>query len=82
MHPDVESLLALQTQDQAIREIEARLAALEPRLREMEQTHKAAAEAVARARGATEAEEKAHRELQTRIAQHLQVMRDVAFVTF
>ena len=32
MHPDVESLLALQTEDQAIGEMEARLAALEPRL--------------------------------------------------
>jgi hypothetical protein len=70
VHSDVESLLTLQTEDQAIREMEARLAALEPRLREMDVAHAAAVEALDRARRAVEAEEGAHRELQTRIAQH------------
>ena len=70
MHSDVESLLALQTEDQAISEMEARLAALEPRLREMDLAHAAAVEALDRARHAVEAEEGGHRELQTRIAQH------------
>jgi predicted nucleic acid-binding Zn-ribbon protein len=70
VHSDVESLLALQTEDQAIGEMEARLAALEPRLREMDVAHAAAVEALDRARRAVEAEEGAHRELQTRIAQH------------
>ena len=70
MHSDVESLLALQTEDQAISEMEARLAALEPRLREMDVAHAAAVDALERARRAVEAEEGAHRELQTRIAQH------------
>lgn len=73
MHPDVELLLALQTEDQAIREMESRLAALEPRIREMEKTRLAAVEALARARGAVEGEEKSHRDLQTRIAQHKQL---------
>jgi uncharacterized protein len=70
VHSDVESLLALQVEDQAIGEMEARLAALEPRLREMDVAHAAALEALERARRAVEAEEGAHRELQTRIAQH------------
>lgn len=73
MHPDVESLLMLQSEDQAIREMEARLAALEPRLREMEQARAAAADALTRSRAAVEAEEKSQRELQTRIAQHKQL---------
>jgi uncharacterized protein len=73
VHSDVESLLALQTEDQAIGEMEARLAALEPRLREMDVAHVAAVEALDRARRAVEAEEGSHRELQTRIAQHKQL---------
>ena len=73
MHSDVESLLALQIEDQAIGEMEARLAALEPRLREMDVAHTAAVEALDRARRAVEAEEGGHRELQTRIAQHKQL---------
>jgi predicted nucleic acid-binding Zn-ribbon protein len=73
VHPDVESLLMLQSEDQAIREMEARLAALEPRLREMEQTRAAADDTLTRSRAAVEAEEKSQRELQTRIAQHKQL---------
>jgi uncharacterized protein len=70
VHSDVESLLALQTEDQAISEMEARLAALEPRLREMDLAHTAAVDALDRARRAVEAEEGGHRELHTRIAEH------------
>lgn len=73
MHPDVESLLVLQTEDQAIGEMEARLAALEPRLREMEHVHASAVDALSRAQAAVEAEEKSQRELQNRIAQHKQL---------
>jgi predicted nucleic acid-binding Zn-ribbon protein len=73
VHHDVEALLALQTEDLAIREIEARRAALEPRLREMETAHRVATDAAARARDAVAAEEKAQRELQMRIAQHKQL---------
>lgn len=73
MHPDVQALLALQVEDLAIREIEARRAALEPRLREMETIRRSTAEAAQRAREAVETEEKAQRDLQTRIAQHKQL---------
>lgn len=73
MHPDVQALLALQVEDLAIREIEARRAALEPRLREMEAGRRMAADAASKARDAVQAEEKTQRELQTRIAQHKQL---------
>ncbi len=73
MHPDVQALLALQSEDLAIREIEARRAGLEPRLREMERARRAAGEALARAHELVAAEEKAQRELQARIAQHKQL---------
>jgi predicted nucleic acid-binding Zn-ribbon protein len=72
-HPDVEALLGLQVEDQAIREMEARRAALEPRLKEMDATRRAAADSLARAREAINAEEKALRDLQTRVAQHKQL---------
>ena len=73
MHPDVEALLALQVEDEAIREIESRRAAFEPRLREMENEQRALAQAAARAREAVTAEEKTQRELQARIVQHKQL---------
>jgi predicted nucleic acid-binding Zn-ribbon protein len=70
VHPDVEALLGLQIEDLAIREMEGRLAALEPRLKEMEASHQASADALARAKDAITAEEKGLRDLQTRVAQH------------
>ncbi len=70
MHPDVQALLALQVEDLAIREIESRRAALEPKLRELETTRRATVEAATRAREVVQVEEKSQRELQTRIAQH------------
>lgn len=73
MHPDVEALLALQVVDLAIREIEKRRSVLEPRLKEMERAKRFAGEALARAREAVTVEEKSHRELQTKIAQHKQL---------
>jgi uncharacterized protein len=73
VHPDVESLLALQIEDLAIREIESRRAALEPRLREMDVARRAAAEIATRARDAVLTEEKGQRDLQARIAQHKQL---------
>jgi len=70
VHPDVQALLALQVEDLAIREIEARRASLEPKLRELEAARRATAEAAARAREAVQVEEKGQRDLQARIAQH------------
>ena len=53
--------------------MEARRAALEPRLKGMDATRRAAADSLARAREAINAEEKALRDLQTRVAQHKQL---------
>jgi uncharacterized protein len=73
VHPDVEALLGLQIEDLAIREMEERLALLKPRLKEMETSRQAAADALARARDAVTAEEKNLRDLQVRVAQHKQL---------
>jgi predicted nucleic acid-binding Zn-ribbon protein len=70
VHPDVEALLALQADDQAIRQLEERHTALAPRERALDATRRAADEALQRARAAVEEEERRKRELQGRIAQH------------
>jgi len=73
VHPDVEALLALQTDDQAIRQLELRLTALAPRERALDETRRVAQEAVQRATTAVEDEERRRRELQGRITQHKQL---------
>jgi predicted nucleic acid-binding Zn-ribbon protein len=73
VHPDVEALLALQIEDEAIREIESRRAAFDPRLREMDGEQRSLNQAAARAREAVQAEEKTQRELQARVVQHKQL---------
>ncbi len=73
MHPDVEALLALQEEDQAIRELEQRLAAFEPRLAALDEARRSAAEGVVRAQTSVESEERRQRELQAQIAKHKQL---------
>ena len=73
MHPDVAALLALQEDDLAIHGLEQRLAALEPRLREIERRRSAAEESLGRARQTAEAEERRQRELQGRLSDHRQL---------
>lgn len=70
MHPDVEALLALQADDQAIRGLEERLAALAPRERALDDARRAADEAVRKAKVAVEDEDRRKRDLQGRITQH------------
>jgi uncharacterized protein len=70
VHPDVEALLALQADDQAIRQLEERHTALAPRERALDAARRSADEALQRARAAVEDEERRKRELQGRIAQH------------
>jgi predicted nucleic acid-binding Zn-ribbon protein len=70
VHPDVEALLALQADDQAIRQLEERHTALAPRERALDAARRTADEALQRARTAVEDEERRKRELQGRIAQH------------
>ena len=73
MHEDVESLLALQRDDAAIRALEKRKSALEPKLMELDRRRQAASDAVTRTRAAIETEERKHRELQLRISEHKQL---------
>ncbi len=73
MHPDVEALLALQADDQAIRVLEEQLAAFEPRLRAMAQARTAADDAVTSAQAALAAEERRQRDLHEQIARHKQL---------
>jgi predicted nucleic acid-binding Zn-ribbon protein len=73
MHPDVKSLLAVQQDDLDIYALEEKLASLAPRLAALEQERSRAADAVERARRATEAEEARHREAKTRIETHRQL---------
>ena len=73
MQQDVDALLALQSDDAHIRELEEQLDALDPELANLDQKRERAAGAVVRAQGAVESEERRHRELQARLAQHRQL---------
>jgi uncharacterized protein len=73
VHPDVTALVALQVEDAEIYQLEARLASLEPRMAKLERQRQVAAEALARARTATEAEERSHRDLAGKLAIHRQL---------
>lgn len=70
VHADVAGLLALQTDDAAIHDLELRRSGLEPRLQDLERQRQVAADALARVKHALESEEKRQRELQARLAQH------------
>ena len=72
MQQEVEALLALQSDDAEIRELEKQLNSLDPELADLDRRREAAAGAVARAQGAVESEEKRQREIQARLAQHKQ----------
>src|SRR6476661_3181613 len=73
MQTDVKALLAVQQDDLEIYALEAKLAALAPRLAALEKERSKAAEAVERTRHAVEAEEARHREARTRIETHRQL---------
>jgi len=73
MHPDVKSLLDVQQDDLTIYALEDKLASLAPRLSQLEQERSRAADAVERARKATEAEEARHRDARARIETHRQL---------
>ncbi len=69
MHPDIQNLLALQEDDMAIHAIEAEIQRLQPRLSDLDRQRQVAADAMARARGLVESEEKRQHELQTRLGE-------------
>lgn len=72
MHQDLEALLALQADDDVIDALAAKLGALTPRLAELDRRRKAVADHLAVAEAATEADERKHRDLEGRLADHKQ----------
>jgi predicted nucleic acid-binding Zn-ribbon protein len=74
MHPDVQSLLAVQRDDLEIYGLETRLSALAPRLAALENERNRAAQELERARKAIEVEEVRLRETQRRVETHRQLV--------
>lgn len=70
MNSEVEALLALQSDDSRIRDLEEQIRALDPRLAVLDRKREAAANALARSNAAAQSEEKRQRELLAKIAQH------------
>jgi predicted nucleic acid-binding Zn-ribbon protein len=71
---DLESLLALQAEDVAIHGLEQRLAALEPRIRELDLRRQRLVDATERSLAAVAAEEKKQAYLREKIAEHKQLI--------
>lgn len=67
---DIQALLALQADDLAIHEIETKLAALEPRIRELDARRQRVVDAIERQSAAVQAEEKKQAFLRDKIAEH------------
>ena len=70
MHPNIEELLALQADDNRISGIEQKLAALAPRLRELDRVRQQAADAVHRAESSIDSEQQRQRDIQARVELH------------
>jgi predicted nucleic acid-binding Zn-ribbon protein len=70
VHPDVAALLAVQDDDVAINELEARLAELTPRLTAMAKERDKALATLQQAKQQAEAEERRRHEIAERVAQH------------
>ena len=73
VHSDVEALLALQADDEVIRRIEHRLAAIAPQLAALKRAREAAETTLAHARATLAAEEITHREIHGRLEEHRQL---------
>ncbi|MDB4887684.1 MAG: hypothetical protein JWN79_3122 [Gemmatimonadetes bacterium] len=73
MHPDVQSLLAVQQDDLQIYALEAQLAQLAPRLTALEKERAKVSASLERAKKAVEAEESRQREARGRIETHKQL---------
>ena len=70
MHPDVQSLLAVQVDDLHVYELEDRLASLAPRLAALERERGKVQGQLDRARAGVEAEEHRHREALIKVETH------------
>jgi len=67
---DIQALLALQNEDIAIHELEARLGALEPRIRELDARRQRIVDTIGRQSGVVEGEEKKQAFLRDKIIEH------------
>jgi predicted nucleic acid-binding Zn-ribbon protein len=74
MHPDVQSLLAVQRDDLEIYALESRLAALAPRLAALESERARVVQELDRARKAVEADEARHRDALHKVETHRQLV--------
>jgi predicted nucleic acid-binding Zn-ribbon protein len=70
VHPDLVALLALQEDDTAVAAIEDRLRELDEQLAQLDRERAALGEAVARARETADAEERKRRELALKVQEH------------
>lgn len=70
MHENIDELLALQADDNRISGIEQKMAALAPRLRELDRVRQQAADAVRRTETAIESEQQRQRDIQARVELH------------
>lgn len=73
MHPDLEALLALQAEDAEIHQMEERLQATEPRLKQLDKARDQVHVALERSKVAIDGEEKKHKELLSRVTEHRQM---------
>jgi len=73
VHPDVIALVALQEEDTVVEALDARMRALEPRLKELERAKQVASDALARARLMLTSEDEKLREAKTRAAANRQL---------
>lgn len=74
MSTDLDALLALQADDVAIHGLEERMAALEPRIRELDQRKQRILDAIGRTNTAVGAEEKKQAWLRDKLAEHKQLI--------
>lgn len=70
MHPELQNLLALQNDDEALRAIEAELASLNPRIQALDKTRQRAHEESAKAAALLARESERMRALELRVAEH------------
>lgn len=72
MNQSLESLLALQAQDDVVDDLRARLEALAPRLTELDRERQRALKAIAETRAGVESDERRQRDLEGRLSDHRQ----------
>ena len=73
MHPDVEALLSVQSDDQQIFAIEAKIAELSPRIEKLARERERELAALAKAREALASEERRRSDMETRLHNHRQL---------